>query len=140
MSDWVSLCAILSTTAEPSLIYSQGGDWGDAEFINGGLDLSMPGAGFGGIFGPFWGPALIPYIENGTVTEARVDDAVRIARLVKGLFTDTCLHRRFVSSRPGYTPGRSLLLLRRSHGMQTHSTTTRPTPTGMMSGSIRQWG
>lgn len=37
----------------------------------------MPGAGFGGIFGPFWGPALIPYIENGTVTEARIDDAVR---------------------------------------------------------------
>ena len=46
--------------------------WGNEESINGGLDLAMPGAGFG-----FWGDNLIPYVENGTVPESRIDDAVR---------------------------------------------------------------
>lgn len=46
--------------------------WGNEAFINGGLDLGMPG-----VIYPFWGDALIPYVENGTVPESRVDDAVR---------------------------------------------------------------
>ena len=51
--------------------------WGNEEFINGGLDLGMPGSAYYGIFGDFWGDNLIPYIDNGTVAESRVDDAVR---------------------------------------------------------------
>ncbi|TFY61579.1 hypothetical protein EVJ58_g4431 [Rhodofomes roseus] len=70
-----------------------GGDWGDAEFINGGLDMSMPGVGFGGIFGPFWGQNLLPYIANGTVTEGRVDDAA-IRTLTPWIF----------SNQPAYPP------------------------------------
>ena len=51
--------------------------WGNAEFINGGLDMGMPGIGLDGYSGDFWGDNLIPYLENGTVPESRVDDAVR---------------------------------------------------------------
>ncbi|TFY50840.1 hypothetical protein EVJ58_g10868 [Rhodofomes roseus] len=53
-----------------------GGVWSDAEFINGGLDICMPGVGFGGVLGTMWGDSLFPYVENGTVAESRVDDAV----------------------------------------------------------------
>ncbi|TFY62536.1 hypothetical protein EVJ58_g3808 [Rhodofomes roseus] len=53
-----------------------GGVWGDAEFINGGLDISMPGVGIGGVLGAWWGDGLIPYVLDGTVAESRVDDAV----------------------------------------------------------------
>ena len=37
----------------------------------------MPGALYDYYFGEFWGDNLIPYIENGTVAESRLDDAVR---------------------------------------------------------------
>lgn len=36
----------------------------------------MPGVGFGGLLGSWWGDKLIPYVQNGTVPESRVDDAV----------------------------------------------------------------
>ncbi|KZT68357.1 glycoside hydrolase family 3 protein [Daedalea quercina L-15889] len=57
------------------IVSDWGAVWGDAEFINGGLDICMPGVGYGGILGTMWGDALIPYVENGTVAESRVDDA-----------------------------------------------------------------
>ena len=38
----------------------------------------MPGIGFGGELGSFWDDALVPYVENGTIPEWRVDDAVRL--------------------------------------------------------------
>jgi len=52
-------------------------DWSNAPFINGGLDLSMPGVGFGGLLGAMWGDALVECVKNGSVAETRVDDAVR---------------------------------------------------------------
>ncbi|KAH9931542.1 glycoside hydrolase [Fomitopsis serialis] len=52
-----------------------GGVWSDTEFINGGLDIAMPGVAFLGIFGLWWGDGLIPYVESGVVSESRVDDA-----------------------------------------------------------------
>ena len=39
--------------------------------------MAMPGIGLDEYSGGFWGDSLIPYIENGTVSESRVDDAVR---------------------------------------------------------------
>lgn len=57
--------------------------WGNAEFINGGLDLGMPGVGLDNYFGDFWGESLIPCVENGTVPESRVDDAVRSISTVR---------------------------------------------------------
>lgn len=50
--------------------------WGTEDFINGGLDLAMPGAWYP-LWGDFWGDSLMPYVQNGTVLESRVDDAVR---------------------------------------------------------------
>jgi beta-glucosidase len=54
----------------------QGGDWGTKDFINGGLDMSMPGQGFGDTFGTSFGDVLLSNVKNSSVTEARVDDAV----------------------------------------------------------------
>ena len=51
--------------------------WGNAELFNGGLDMGMPGVGLDGYSGDFWGDNLIPNLENGTVPDSRVDDAVR---------------------------------------------------------------
>ena len=50
--------------------------WGNEGFINGGLDLSMPG-GWSYLWGDFWGDTLIPYVQNETVMQSRLDDAVR---------------------------------------------------------------
>ena len=36
----------------------------------------MPGSAFGGIFGSFWGDDLTEIVNNGSVTEDRLDDAV----------------------------------------------------------------
>ncbi|EPS94914.1 hypothetical protein FOMPIDRAFT_281622 [Fomitopsis schrenkii] len=58
------------------IISDWGAIWDDAEVINGGLDIAMPGVGFGGLLGSWWGDKLIPYVQNGTVPESRVDDAV----------------------------------------------------------------
>ena len=80
MSDWV--CTLLCSIQYPSLNRTQGGVWGDAEFVNGGLDINMPGIGFGGELGSFWGDALLPYVENGTIPEWRLDDAVCFHPLV----------------------------------------------------------
>jgi beta-glucosidase len=55
-------------------------DWGGTHAdtdINGGLDISMPGVGFAQVMGTFWGSNLLPLVQNGTVAESRVDDAVR---------------------------------------------------------------
>ncbi|KAH9931535.1 glycoside hydrolase [Fomitopsis serialis] len=54
-----------------------GGVWSDAETINGGLDISMPGVALLGYFGLMWGDGLVSSIESGLVSESRVDDAVR---------------------------------------------------------------
>ena len=51
--------------------------WGNTKFINGGLNMGMPGSAFGGYFSNFWDTNLIPYVNNGTVAEAQVDDVVR---------------------------------------------------------------
>ncbi|EIN14278.1 glycoside hydrolase [Punctularia strigosozonata HHB-11173 SS5] len=59
-----------------ALMSDWGGDWGDAAFINGGLDMSMPGSGFGGMFGNMFGDALLADVKNSSVTESRVNDAV----------------------------------------------------------------
>ncbi|EIM82192.1 uncharacterized protein STEHIDRAFT_124824 [Stereum hirsutum FP-91666 SS1] len=61
----------------------QGGimsDWGgqhdDLNSMNGGMDISMPGSGWDGLWGTFWGDSLTTLVNNGSVTEDRLDDAV----------------------------------------------------------------
>jgi len=53
-----------------------GGAWSSKESIVGGLDILMPGLGYGGVLGSFWGPDLINLVNNGSVPESRIDDAV----------------------------------------------------------------
>ena len=57
----------------------QGGVWSDADFINGGLDICMPGQGFGGVLGLMWGDGLVANVNNGSIAESRLDDAVSVA-------------------------------------------------------------
>ena len=42
----------------------------------GGLDVNMPGLGFGGILGPFFDNELVHMVSNGTIPESRLDDMV----------------------------------------------------------------
>ncbi|KAH9932207.1 glycoside hydrolase [Fomitopsis serialis] len=89
----IKLIVVSQLNFQGGVMSDWGGDWGDADFINGGLDMSMPGVGFGGIFGPMWGQGLIPLIENGTIAESRVDDAA-IRTLTPWIF----------SGQPAYPP------------------------------------
>jgi len=53
-----------------------GGTWATKEAIVGGLDIEMPGFGYGGALGTFFGPELVSLVNNGSVAESRVNDAV----------------------------------------------------------------
>ncbi|KAK7462900.1 hypothetical protein VKT23_007479 [Stygiomarasmius scandens] len=57
-----------------SVISDWGGQHSDVDALIGGLDMAMPGSGFGGVFGQFWSE-LDKLVENGTVPEDRVTDA-----------------------------------------------------------------
>ncbi|KAF5350410.1 hypothetical protein D9758_012464 [Tetrapyrgos nigripes] len=52
-----------------------GGQHDNTAAALGGMDLSMPGSGFGSLFGSMWGPALVELVRNGTVPEERVTDS-----------------------------------------------------------------
>ncbi|KIY46801.1 glycoside hydrolase [Fistulina hepatica ATCC 64428] len=55
-------------------------DWGaqhnNIESAFGGLDVSMPGNVFGGLFGDFWGDNLVADVKNGSVPEYLHDQKV----------------------------------------------------------------
>ncbi|KAJ4480123.1 beta-D-xylosidase/beta-D-glucosidase [Lentinula aciculospora] len=53
-----------------------GGQWDSVASAENGLDVSMPGAGFLGELGDFWGSTLVDLINNGTVSEVVVQDKV----------------------------------------------------------------
>ncbi|KAK7457801.1 hypothetical protein VKT23_010141 [Stygiomarasmius scandens] len=58
-----------------SIMSDWGGQHDNVASALGGLDMAMPGSGYGGIFGNMWGDALIALVENGTIPEDRVTDA-----------------------------------------------------------------
>ncbi|KAJ9110449.1 hypothetical protein QFC19_001575 [Naganishia cerealis] len=53
-----------------------GGVWGTQASVYGGNDLDMPGNGFNGILGIFYGAELEDLVNNGTISESRLDDQV----------------------------------------------------------------
>ncbi|KAJ7905655.1 putative beta-glucosidase [Mycena olivaceomarginata] len=57
-----------------SVISDWGGTWDTEASALGGLDISMPGTAFDGLFGDFYGDELIALVKNGSVSEARLDD------------------------------------------------------------------
>jgi beta-glucosidase len=59
-----------------AVISDWGGTWDTESSAIGGLDISMPGTAFDGIFGNFFGNELTALVRNGTVSEARLDDMV----------------------------------------------------------------
>lgn len=59
-----------------ALISDWGGTWGTEGFVMGGLDVNMPGLGYGNILGPFYDQELLKMVENGTISETRLDDMV----------------------------------------------------------------
>ncbi|KAK7458788.1 hypothetical protein VKT23_009793 [Stygiomarasmius scandens] len=62
-----------------SVMSDWGGQHDNVAAALGGMDMSMPGSGFGELFGVMWGDTLVELVQNGTVPEERVDDmAVRI--------------------------------------------------------------
>lgn len=58
-----------------AVISDWGGTWADTDY-NGGLDVTMPGSGSNGSNGLFGGQGLIENVQNGTISESRIDDAV----------------------------------------------------------------
>jgi beta-glucosidase len=52
------------------------GTWGTEGFVMGGLDVNMPGLGYGNILGPFYDQELLKMVENGTISETRLGDMV----------------------------------------------------------------
>lgn len=52
------------------------GVWATQPSVYGGNDLDMPGNGFGGILGIFYGDELEELVNNGTISESRLDDQV----------------------------------------------------------------
>jgi beta-glucosidase len=53
--------------------------WGTQAFAQGGLDISTPGDGLGGLFGKFFGNELLAFVANGTIDDSRVQDqAIRV--------------------------------------------------------------
>ncbi|KAJ7774990.1 putative beta-glucosidase [Mycena metata] len=84
-SDDATLNGLLKTELafQGAVISDWGGTWDTESFALGGLDISMPGTGlnipgspFFGLFGAFYGAELVALVENGTVSEARLDDMV----------------------------------------------------------------
>ncbi|KAJ9107455.1 hypothetical protein QFC21_000908 [Naganishia friedmannii] len=53
-----------------------GGVWATQPSVYGGNDLDMPGNGFAGILGIFYGDELEELVNNGTISESRLDDQV----------------------------------------------------------------
>ncbi|THU82334.1 glycoside hydrolase [Dendrothele bispora CBS 962.96] len=58
-----------------SIMSDWGGQHDNVASALGGLDMAMPGSGYGGIFGQMWGENLVALVENGTVPEDRITDA-----------------------------------------------------------------
>ncbi|KAH7028124.1 glycoside hydrolase superfamily [Microdochium trichocladiopsis] len=59
-----------------ALISDWGGTWGTEGFVMGGLDLNLPGLGYGNILGNFYDQELYQMVLNGTIPESRLDDMV----------------------------------------------------------------
>lgn len=59
-----------------AVISDWGATWSDQESVLGGLDMSMPGSAYDGMFGDFYGDSLVALVQNGSVPEARLDDMV----------------------------------------------------------------
>ncbi|KAF7338183.1 putative beta-glucosidase [Mycena venus] len=57
-----------------AVVSDWGGTWNTEASAIGGLDVSMPGTAFDGLFGNFFGDELIALVQNGSVSEARLDD------------------------------------------------------------------
>jgi len=53
-----------------------GGVWSTRATIVGGNDIDFPGKGYGGSLGIFFDGELVTLVQNGTVPESRLDDAV----------------------------------------------------------------
>ncbi|KAF5350817.1 hypothetical protein D9758_010381 [Tetrapyrgos nigripes] len=58
-----------------SIISDWGGQHDNVASALGGLDMAMPGSGYGQIFGSLWGENLLELAQNGTIPEDRIDDA-----------------------------------------------------------------
>ncbi|KAJ3886195.1 beta-D-xylosidase/beta-D-glucosidase [Lentinula edodes] len=61
-----------------------GGQWDSVPSAENGLDVAMPGEGFLGELGDFWGTTLADLINNGTVSEDLVRD--KVVRLLTGYY------------------------------------------------------
>ncbi|KAJ6547711.1 putative beta-glucosidase [Mycena capillaripes] len=59
-----------------AVISDWGGTWDSEASAIGGLDVSMPGTAFDGVFGNFFGDELVALVKNASVPEARLDDMV----------------------------------------------------------------
>ncbi len=59
-----------------AVISDWGGTWSNEDSALGGLDVTMPGTGYKGIFGNFYGENLVKLVKNGSVPEERLDDMV----------------------------------------------------------------
>ncbi|KAJ6502414.1 putative beta-glucosidase [Mycena sanguinolenta] len=57
-----------------TVISDWGGTWDTESSAIGGLDVSMPGSAFDGLLGDFFGDQLIALVQNGSISEARLDD------------------------------------------------------------------
>ncbi|KAH7137830.1 glycoside hydrolase superfamily [Dactylonectria macrodidyma] len=59
-----------------AIISDWGGTWGTDPFVMGGLDINMPGLGFGNVTGPFFDKELYHLVSNRTIAMSRLDDMV----------------------------------------------------------------
>jgi beta-glucosidase len=59
-----------------SIMSDWGGTWDSRASIEGGLDWEMPGYNFGGALGTFFGNKTVALVQNGTISEDRIDDQV----------------------------------------------------------------
>ncbi|CAK5280416.1 unnamed protein product [Mycena citricolor] len=59
-----------------AVVSDWGGTWDTQNSALFGLDVSMPGTGFAGRYGNFFGAELVALVENGTIPEKRLDDMV----------------------------------------------------------------
>ncbi|KAJ7271920.1 putative beta-glucosidase [Mycena haematopus] len=57
-----------------TVVSDWGATWDTESSAIGGLDVTMPGTAFDGLFGDFFGEELIALVKNGSVPEARLDD------------------------------------------------------------------
>lgn len=77
VSDWGGM--YISTRLYPKiaqLTHALSGVWATQPSVYGGNDLDMPGNGFGGILGIFYGAELEELVNNGTISQSRLDDQV----------------------------------------------------------------